>query len=182
MYSVNQMIPYNGILPSIGQSVFLAYGSKLIGDVFIGNKSSIWFNCVLRGDVNYIRIGEKTNIQDGTVVHVSSTGFSATGGKGSCTIVGNNVTVGHNATIHACHIKDYVLVGMGSTILDGAVINEMSLVAAGALITPRTIVKSNELWAGNPAKCIRKISEKEKKLIMNTPEVYSKLREEFLKK
>ncbi len=182
MYSVDQMIPYKGILPSVSQSVYLANGSKLIGDVFIGNESSIWFNCVLRGDVNYIRIGEKTNVQDGTVIHVSSTGFSATGGQGSCTIIGNNVTVGHNATIHACHISDYALIGMGSTILDGAVINEMSLVAAGALITPRTVVKSNELWAGNPAKFIRKISEKEKKLIMNTPEVYSKLREEFLKK
>ena len=174
MYNVEQMIPYNGILPSLADNVFLAPGAKLIGDVFVGFESSVWFNCVLRGDVNYIRIGEKTNIQDGTVVHVSSSGYY--------TLIGNNVTVGHNAIIHGCTINDYVLIGMGATVLDGSVVEEMSFIAAGALVTPRSVIKTNELWAGNPAKCIRLINEKEKQMIVNTPDVYSSLRKEFLKK
>ena len=174
MYNVEQMIPYNGILPSLADDVFLAPGARLIGDVFIGSESSVWFNCILRGDVNYIRVGEKTNIQDGTVVHVSSSGYY--------TIIGNNVTIGHNAIIHGCIVNDYVLIGMGATILDGSVVEEMSFIAAGALVTPRSVVKKNELCAGNPAKCIRLINDKEKQMIVNTPDIYSDLRKDFLKK
>ena len=150
---------FHNNIPKLGKDVFLAPGSKIIGDVVIGSNSSIWYNCVLRGDVNYIRVGNNTNIQDGTVVHVSSNGFSATGGGGAPTKIGNNVTIGHNATIHACIINDYSLIGMGAVVLDGAVINEMSFIAAGALVTPKTIIKEGELWAGNPAKFIRKISK-----------------------
>ena len=169
-------------IPKLGEEVFLAPGSKIIGNVVIGSNSSIWYNCVLRGDVNFIRVGSNTNIQDGTVVHVSSNGFSATGGGGAPTQIGDNVTIGHNATIHACTINNYSLIGMGAVVLDGAVINEMSFIAAGALVTPKTIVKEEELWAGNPAKFIRKINDKEKKLLLNTPQIYSNLRKQFLKK
>ena len=114
--------------------------------------------------------------------HVSSSGFSATGGNGFPTEIGNNVTIGHNATIHACKIEDFTLIGMGSVVLDGSIVEEMGFVAAGAIVPPRTIIKKNELWAGNPAKFIRNTNEKEKNLIRNTPETYSRLRKEFLKK
>ena len=178
----SQIIPFEGKLPKLGDDIFLASGSKIIGNVSIGSKTSIWYNCVIRGDVNYIKIGDNTNIQDGTVIHVSSNGFSATGGVGAPTNIGNNVTIGHNATIHACTIKNFSLIGMGATILDSAIINEMAFVAAGSLIPPRAIIGSEELWAGNPGKFMRKINEREKELIRNTPEVYSALREKFLKK
>tara|TARA_B100000579_G_C22741914_1_gene809546 strand:+ start:299 stop:847 length:549 start_codon:yes stop_codon:yes gene_type:complete len=168
--------------PSISDDVFIAEGSKIIGDVEINNHSSVWYNCVIRADVNFVKIGKKTNIQDGTVIHVSSNGFSANGKKGFPTIIGDCVTVGHNATIHACRIKNYALIGMGSVILDNAEIGEMSLVAAGSVITPGKKVGDFELWAGNPGKFVRKISEAEKKLLLNTPEVYNNLRKEFLKK
>lgn len=168
--------------PQIDKSVFIAKGSTLIGDIEIKKNSSIWFNCAIRADVNYIKIGEKTNIQDGTIIHVSSGGFSATGGKGYPTLIGDNVTVGHNATIHACTIHSNSLIGMGSIILDNSVIQEYSLVAAGCLIPPNSIVKTNELWAGNPGRPIRKLKQKELELIDNTPLVYEKLAKEFLKK
>ena len=177
-----KLLSYKNKLPKISKNVFVASGSSIIGDVEIDEMSSIWFNCALRADVNHIRIGKKTNIQDGTIIHVSSGGFSATGGGGNPTIIGDNVTIGHNATIHACVINSNSLIGMGSVILDKAVIDEMSFVAAGCLIPPGTIVKSNELWAGNPGKCIRKLKDKEKELILNTPETYYKLSKEFMRK
>tara|TARA_Y100000589_G_scaffold272685_1_gene265876 strand:- start:3587 stop:4123 length:537 start_codon:yes stop_codon:yes gene_type:complete len=176
------IIAYKSIKPEISKNVFIAPGAKIIGHVEILDYSSVWYNCVLRGDVNYIKIGKKTNIQDGTIIHVSSQGFSATGDKGAPTIIGNNVTIGHNATIHACEVKSYSLIGMGAVILDRSIINEMSLVAAGALVPPGTVIGEKELWAGNPAKLIRKISSKEQDLLINTPEVYSNLSKEFLKK
>tara|TARA_B100000524_G_C23634555_1_gene364424 strand:+ start:735 stop:1283 length:549 start_codon:yes stop_codon:yes gene_type:complete len=182
MYSENKIIPHKGIFPDLEKDVFLAPGSKIIGNVYIGSESSVWYNCVIRADVNYVRIGKKTNIQDGTIIHVSSSGFSATGGKGCPTLIGNNVTIGHNATIHACTINDYSLVGMGSIILDGSVLEEMSFVAAGSLVAPGTQIGKEELWAGNPARFKRMINEKEQNLIINTPDTYSLLREEFLKK
>ena len=164
-----EIIDYKNKKPIICKSVFIASGAKIIGDVEILDYSSVWYNCVLRGDVNYIRIGKNTNIQDGTIIHVSSQGFSATGDKGAPTIIGNNVTIGHNATIHACEVKNFSLIGMGA-------------VAAGALIPPGTVIGEKELWAGNPAKFIRKISSKEEDLLKNTPKVYSNLSKEFLKK
>ena len=182
MYSENKIIPHKGIFPDLEKNVFLAAGSKIIGNVYIGSESSVWYNCVIRADVNHVRIGKKTNIQDGTIIHVSSSGFSATGGKGCPTLIGNNVTIGHNATIHACTINDYSLVGMGSIILDGSVLEEMSFVAAGSLVAPGTQIGKEELWAGNPARFKRMINEKEQNLIINTPDTYSLLREEFLKK
>tara|TARA_B100000029_G_C17572608_1_gene957142 strand:+ start:1429 stop:1977 length:549 start_codon:yes stop_codon:yes gene_type:complete len=178
----SNIIKYKNKTPKISNDVFVAEGSKIIGDVEIKNESSIWYNCVIRADVNYVKIGKRTNIQDGSVIHVSSNGFSANGKKGCPTIIGDYVTVGHNATIHACKIKKYALIGMGSTILDNAEIGEMALIAAGTVITPGKKINKFELWAGNPGKFIRKISEAEKKLLSNTPEVYNNLRKEFLKK
>lgn len=176
-----RLIPYNNKVPKISKDVFVAKSSSIIGDIEIKEKSSVWYNCVLRADVNYIRVGEKTNIQDGTVIHVSSGGFSATGEGGNPTLIGDNVTIGHNATIHACKIYSNTLIGMGAIILDKAVVKEMSFVAAGCLIPPGAIVQSQELWAGNPGRCIRKLKDKEAELILNTPETYYKLSQEFLK-
>ena len=178
----NKILKYQNSEPKISDDVFIADGSKIIGNVIIESGSSVWFNCVIRADVNYVRIGENTNIQDGTVIHVSSNGFSANGKRGFPTIIGNNVTVGHNATIHACKIKNNALIGMGSIILDNAEIGEMALIAAGAIIAPGKKVGNNELWAGNPGRFVRKISDSEKTLLINTPQVYNELRKEFLKK
>ena len=137
---------------------------------------------LVRGDVNFIIIGKNCNIQDGTIIHVSSYGFSARGKKGSPTIIGDNVTIGHNATIHACEIGDYCLIGMGSVVLDQSILEEKSFIAAGAVVTPGSRVKSKQLWAGNPAKFVRNISDIEEKLLINTPQVYNNLSQEFLKK
>tara|TARA_B100000287_G_scaffold375398_1_gene375834 strand:- start:1416 stop:1958 length:543 start_codon:yes stop_codon:yes gene_type:complete len=168
--------------PNIKSDVFIADGVKIIGDVFIDSESSIWFNSVIRGDVNFVKIGKKTNVQDGTIIHVSSYGFSANGKKGFPTIIGDNVTIGHNATIHACRIGDFSLIGMGSVILDNSKINKYGFVAAGAIVTPGTVIKDYELWAGNPARFVRKVNEIEIKLMENTPKVYNNLSKEFLKK
>ena len=176
------ILEYQKKKPIIHKSVLVADGSRIIGDVEILKNSSVWFNCVIRGDVNNIKIGERTNIQDGTIIHVSSNGFSANGKMGYPTVIGDNGTIGHNATIHACKINDFSLIGMGSVILDNAKIEKYAFVAAGAVVTPGTIIKKYQLWAGNPAKFIREINDTEKKLLENTPDVYEKLRKEFLKK
>ena len=177
-----KIIKYKNKLPKIDETVFIADGVILVGDIEIGEKSNVWYNTVIRADVNFVRIGKKCNIQDGTVIHVSSYGFSANGKKGSPTIISDNVTVGHNATIHACEIGNNSLIGMGSVILDQSKIEDFAFIAAGALITPGTLVKSRELWAGNPGRRVRKISDTEEKLLFNTPEVYYSLSQEFLKK
>ncbi len=177
-----KIIKYKNKLPKIDETVFIADGVFLVGDIEIGAKSNIWYNTVIRADVNFVRIGKKCNIQDGTVIHVSSYGFSAKGKKGSPTIISDNVTIGHNATIHACEIGNNALIGMGSVILDQSKIEEFAFIAAGALITPGTLVKSKELWAGNPGRFVRKISDTEEKLLFNTPDVYYNLSQDFLKK
>lgn len=176
-----KVLGYKDKKPKIQPNVFLADGVKIIGDVEINHKSNVWFNSVIRADVNFVKIGKKCNIQDGSVIHVSSYGFSAKGKKGSPTVIADNVTIGHNATIHACEINSNTLIGMGAIILDKAIVKEMSFVAAGCLIPPGVIVPSQELWAGNPGRCIRKLKDKEAELILNTPETYYKLSQEFLK-
>lgn len=148
------VVPYQGVTPTLADNVFVAHGAAVIGNVNIGTGSSVWYNVTLRGDVHHISIGENTNIQDGTVGHVTSGKFPL--------IIGNGVTIGHNATVHACTVGDYSLIGMGSVILDGAVIEPYAMVAAGAVVSPGKVVKSGELWAGVPAKFIRHISEEER--------------------
>ena len=144
---------YQNITPKLADQVFCVDSAEIIGDVEIGAKSSVWFQVVIRGDVNYIRIGERTNIQDGTVIHVTH--------KVNPTIVGDDVTIGHNVTLHGCQIGDRCLIGMGAVVMDGAVVENDSIVAAGALITPGTTVLSGTLYAGSPAKYKRHLSEKE---------------------
>ena len=139
-----------GFTPQIGENVYLADNATVIGDVVIGNNCSIWFNTVLRGDVNSIRIGNKVNIQDGSVLHTLY--------EKSVVEIGDNVSVGHNVTIHGAKICDNVLVGMGATILDYAVIGENSIIAANALVTSGTVVEPGSLYAGVPAKKIKEVS------------------------
>ena len=169
-------------VPEVHPNAWIASNATIIGKVKIEKNSSIWFNSVIRADVNFIKIGKKTNIQDGTIIHVSSNGFSANGKKGFPTIIGDYVTIGHNATIHACKINNYALIGMGSVILDNSFIDDFGFIAAGAVVTPGTKINKHELWAGNPAKFIRKVSDIEIDLMKNTPVVYEKLSKEFLKK
>lgn len=142
-----------GFTPVIGQECFLAENATIIGDTVIGDGCSIWFNAVLRGDVNSIRIGNHVNIQDGAVLHTLY--------EKSQIHIGDYVSVGHNVTIHGADIDDYALIGMGSTLLDGAHIGEGAIVAAGALVLKNTQVGAYELWGGVPAKFIKKIPPEE---------------------
>lgn len=158
------IITYKGITPTIDPSVFIAEGAHIIGDVVIGKDSSVWFNVVIRGDVNFIRIGDRTNIQDNTVVHVTNKKFP--------THIGSNVTIGHGAIIHACTIEDYTLIGMGAVILDDATIGKYSLVAAGAVVTMGMKVPEGVLVAGVPAKVVRPLSDDERKFLEKSAQNY----------
>lgn len=145
------ILPYNGRYPQIADSAFIAQNAVIIGDVTIGDNASIWYNCVLRGDIEKIVVGDNTNIQDGTIVHVNRE-------KGP-TIIGSNVTVGHLALLHACILEDYSFVGMGAKIIDYATVREFAMVAAGSLVTPNKVVPSRELWSGAPARFMRALSD-----------------------
>lgn len=145
--------PFQNIEPKIHESAFIAENAVIIGDVEIGEQASIWYNCVLRGDVNFIRIGARSNIQDGTIIHVSRHDFP--------TVIEEEVTVGHSATIHGCHIEKGSLIGIGAIILDGARIGKNSLIAAGSLVTPNTIIPERSFVLGSPARVKRKLSDEE---------------------
>lgn len=138
------ILPFNGTYPRIHPSAYIAPTAVIIGDVEIGEESSIWFGCVLRGDINSIRVGARTNIQDGSVIHVAG----ETGG----TQIGNDVTVGHMALLHACTIDDHAFIGMKGCVMDDAHINSYGVLAAGGLLTPKKVILENQLWAGSPAK------------------------------
>ncbi|MBU6497534.1 MAG: gamma carbonic anhydrase family protein [Rhodospirillales bacterium] len=142
------------VAPVIAPDAFVAPTAAVIGDVAVGSQSGIWFHCVLRGDTNIIRIGARTNIQDGTIIHVNAGDFP--------THIGDDVTVGHAAILHACILHHRAFVGMGATVLDGAVIEEGGVLAAGALLTPGKRIGRYELWQGSPARLARVLSEEER--------------------
>mgnify|MGYP002783771383 CR=1 FL=1 len=142
--------PFGSEWPQIADDVFIAAGARIIGKVTIGAGSSIWFNCVLRGDVGRISVGARSNIQDGSIVHV-------TGGRFD-TQIGDDVLIGHGCIIHGCRIESHGFIGMGAIMLDGAVVETDAMLAAGALLTPGKVVKSGELWAGRPAKFLRTLT------------------------
>ena len=147
------IVPHKGFVPKVDPAAFIAVNATLVGDVEIAANASIWFGCILRGDGPGIRIGENSNLQDGTVVHVAA--------RGLMTVVGRDVTVGHMVLLHACEVQDGAFIGMHSTVLDGAVVESQAMVAAGALVTPGKIVRKGELWAGNPARKLRDLTEKD---------------------
>ncbi|MCW8848335.1 MAG: gamma carbonic anhydrase family protein [Melioribacteraceae bacterium] len=149
----NKIFPYKNMLPKIHETVFLASGVKLIGDVTIGKNSSVWYNCVIRGDVHYVKIGKDTNIQDLSMLHVTNNRFPLN--------IGNKVTIGHSVKLHGCRIMDLSLIGIGAIVLDGAIVEEKSLVAAGTVIKPGFVVPTGKMVAGVPGKVIRDLSEAE---------------------
>jgi carbonic anhydrase/acetyltransferase-like protein (isoleucine patch superfamily) len=152
------ILPYQGVLPRIAADAFIASTAVVIGAVEIGPEASIWFGCVLRGDSNTISVGARTNIQDGTIIHVN---HEREGAAGTRTVIGSDVTVGHMALLHACTIEDGAFIGMKACIMDGVVVESGGMVAAGALVTPGKRVRKGELWAGSPAKLMRPLSDKE---------------------
>ncbi len=147
------IISLNGKTPAIAADAFIAPSAYVIGDTVIGEQSSIWFNCVVRGDVHSIRIGKRSNVQDGTVIHVSEGTHPTT--------IGDDVLIGHNCMIHGSTLEDGCFIGMSSTLLDGVVVESGAMVAAGSLVTPNKRVPRGELWGGSPAKFLRKLSETE---------------------
>lgn len=171
------ILPFNGIWPRIADDAFIAETAVIIGDVEIGPGASIWYGTVIRGDVNAIRIGARTNIQDNAVVHCASDpqgDYRRTGG-GIPTILGEDITVGHLALVHACTVEDKAFIGMHSVVMDGAVVESGAMVAAKAMVTPRRRVPSGELWAGSPAKPMRPLTEDDYKEMARSSRDYAKL-------
>ncbi len=164
-----KLFPYLDLYPKIHQSVFLASGVKIVGDVEIGAYSSVWYNVVIRGDVHYVKIGEMTNIQDLSMLHVTNNKYPLN--------IGSNVTIGHSVKLHGCTVKDLSLIGIGAIVLDGAVVEEYSMVAAGAVVKPNFIVPKGKLVAGIPAKVVRDLTEAELKDLENSAERYKKYAE-----
>ncbi len=148
-----KLFPYLDLFPDIHESVFLASGVKVIGDVKIGKNSSVWYNTVIRGDVHFVKIGEMTNIQDCSMLHVTNGRYPLN--------IGNKVTIGHSVKLHGCTLQDLCLIGIGSIVLDGAVVETNSIVAAGAVVKPNFVVPSGKLVAGVPARVVRELTESE---------------------
>ena len=163
--------PYREIIPKVHPTAFVEASAHVIGDVELGEDTSVWFFTVIRGDVNSIRIGRGSNIQDGSVIHVNRRGFP--------TILEEFVTVGHGARLHGCHIKSHCLIGIGAIVLDGVVLEEECLVAAGSLVAPGTKVPRGSLLMGVPARVVRQVTDKDLELIHRSAQNYVQLKEEY---
>lgn len=166
------LLSFKNKVPKINSDCFIAPNSMVIGDVEIDSQSSVWFGTVLRGDVFQIKIGSNTNVQDNSVVHVTTNKYP--------TIIGNNVTIGHSVTLHGCSISNNTLVGIGSIVMDQCELGEWSILAAGSVLKPKTIIPSGKLWGGLPAKEIRDISESEKEWIEELSNNYVELSKQYL--
>ena len=145
------ILPVEGKMPTFGDDCFIAPNATIVGDVVMGNQCSVWFNTVLRGDVNYIKIGNKVNIQDNAVIHCTYQKYP--------TNIGNNVSIGHTAIVHGCTLHDNVLIGMGAIVMDNAVVHSNTIIAAGAVVLEDTVCEPGSIYAGVPAKKIKDISE-----------------------
>lgn len=172
------MRPYLGTLPILGERVYIDPAATVIGDVVLGDDASVWPMAVLRGDVHHIRIGARTNIQDGAILHVTHAGPYT--GEGFPCLIGADVTIGHAAVVHACTIEDACLIGMHATVLDGAVVRKHGFVAAGAVIAPGKVVGEGELWMGNPARCVRRLDAAQIEQIYYSAAHYVKLKDRYL--
>ena len=158
------ILPVKEVYPKWGNDCFIAPNATIVGDVVMGHNCSIWFNAVIRGDVNAITIGNESNIQDGAVIHATY--------LKSSTHIGNRVSVGHNAIVHGCTVKDNVLIGMGAIVMDHAVIEEFCIIAAGSVVLENTMCESGFLYAGTPAKRIKPITEEQRALLTKLPDNY----------
>lgn len=168
------ILSYRDKTPDIDETVFIAEGARVIGDVVIHADASIWFGCVVRGDVNAIRIGARTNVQDLTVIHVDSGSHP--------TILEEDVTVGHRAILHGCHVKKGSLVGMGAILLDGVVVEEGALVGAGSVVSPGTVVPSGKLARGVPARVARDLTDDEVRGLVESAAHYCELKDDYLRR
>lgn len=164
---------FQGKAPLVHHSAFVAPGAQVIGDVEIGEGSSIWYNCVLRGDMNHIRIGRGTNIQDGSIIHVDS--GRAAGDDGFPAIIGDQVLIGHLAIVHGCAVGNGAFIGMGSTVMDGCNVEAGAMLAAGSMLTPGKTVPTGELWGGRPARKMRDLTDVERAMMTAGPQAYAAL-------
>lgn len=155
------ILPVKDKIPFIGSDCFIAENATIVGDVTIGNQCSVWFNAVVRGDVNSITIGDQTNIQDGAVIHCTY--------QRAATVIGHHVSVGHNAIVHGCTLNNYILVGMGAIIMDYAVVEEYCIIAAGAVVLENTQCESGFIYAGTPAKKVKTVSEAQMQMLKRLP-------------
>ena len=171
--------PYKNIQPNLGKRVFIDDSAIVIGDVKLADDVSVWPTVVIRGDVNFITIGESTNIQDGSVLHVTH-GSKNYNPEGFSLTIGNNVTIGHKAVLHGCKIGNNCLIGMGAIVLDGATIEDFAMVGAGRLIAPGKHVKSHELWVGSPARKARDLKAEEIEFLHYSAEHYVRLKNDYL--
>jgi carbonic anhydrase/acetyltransferase-like protein (isoleucine patch superfamily) len=166
------VLPFRNFRPQVAAGAFIAQTAVVIGDVEIGEDCGIWYGCVLRGDGNVIRIGPRTNIQDGTVIHVNEEKGGGRGKSGIACYIGADVSVGHMALLHACTLEDGSFVGMKACVMDGAVVETGGMVAAGALVTPGKRVRKGELWAGSPARLMRQLTAAEAEMFQWTVDHY----------
>lgn len=158
------ILPVKGMSPIFPDSCFIAENATIVGDVVMGEKCSVWFNAVIRGDVNSIRIGDYTNIQDGVVIHCTY--------KKASTTIGSNVSIGHNALVHGCILHDHVLIGMAAIVMDHAIVEEFVIIAAGAIVLENSICESGYIYAGIPAKKIKPISDEQRAMLTQLPNNY----------
>jgi carbonic anhydrase/acetyltransferase-like protein (isoleucine patch superfamily) len=169
---------YKDKSPILGAGTYLDASAVVIGDVVVGDDSSIWPHCTIRGDVNFIRIGARTNIQDNTVIHVTHDHAAVPGGRP--TVIGNDVTVGHQCVLHACTIDDRCLIGMGSLVLDGAHLQAGVLLGAGSMVTEGKVLEGGYLYLGRPAKCVRELTAEEKNWLAYSAAHYVRLKNNYL--
>ncbi|HWD90301.1 MAG TPA: gamma carbonic anhydrase family protein [Mucilaginibacter sp.] len=158
------ILPVKDKSPSWGNDCFIAENATIVGDVVMGDNCSVWFNAVIRGDVHYIRVGNNTNIQDGAVIHCTY--------LKAPTNIGSMVSIGHNALVHGCTLKDHVLVGMGAIVMDSAVVEEFVIIGAGSVVLENTVCESGYLYAGTPAKKIKPLTEEQKAMLRKLPHNY----------
>lgn len=158
------ILPVNGVYPAIEADCFIAENATVVGDVTLGKRCSVWFNAVIRGDVNRIRIGDYTNIQDGTVIHCTY--------QTAPTTIGNFVNIGHNALVHGCKLMDRILIGMGAIVMDHAIVEDYVIIAAGAVVLEGTVCEQGHLYAGIPARKVKPITSEQRKMLDELPDRY----------
>jgi carbonic anhydrase/acetyltransferase-like protein (isoleucine patch superfamily) len=172
------LVPFETVLPILGRDVYVADSADVIGDVVLSDGVSIWPRCVLRGDVNSIRVGARTNIQDGSIVHVTHDGPHTPGGMAAA--VGEDVTIGHGCIVHACAIGDRCLIGMGSIVMDGAIIEDGVMLAAGSLASPGKQLRAGYLYRGRPARPVRALTAEEREMLVYSAAHYVRLKNRYL--